>query len=123
MYCKELNPCSICGRHIMGNSIIEQDDSGNFHQICAECAAIKGCRICINNSACRFYNQSFHPELQPYIMKVVRQGSMTIQKQEINEKRIEIVCKNCLCYNPDDKGHYCYKQFDGCKNHKTDWRN
>lgn len=38
MFCKKLNPCGICGRHIMGDPIIEQDAQGNFHQICAECA-------------------------------------------------------------------------------------
>ena len=56
-------------------------------------------------------------------MKVVQQGSMTIQRQEINEKRIEIVCKGCSCYNSDDKENYCYKQTGGCKNYKVNWRN
>ena len=41
----------------------------------------------------------------------------------INEKRIEIVCKGCSCYNSDDKENYCYKQTGGCKNYKVNWRN
>lgn len=107
----------------MGDSIIEQDDQGNFHQICVECSKASKCNICANTTSCRFNNMSVHPEVQPYVMKVVRQGPMTMQRQEVNEKRIEVICKDCLCYNPDDKENYCCKQTGGCKNYKVNWRN
>ncbi len=124
MFCRKLNPCAICGGHIISNAIVEQDtNDGRFHQFCSSCAQTDKCGICTLSKDCRFYNTSVHPEVQPYVMKVVRQGSMTIQKQEINDKRIEIICKECSCYNPDDLSHYCLKeQRNGCKNFKVNWR-
>lgn len=107
----------------MGDPIIEQDAQGNFHQICAECAQTNGCSICANTNKCRFFNTSVHPEVQPYIMKTMRQGPMVVQRQEVNEKRIEVICKDCSCYNPNDKENYCYKQIGGCKNYTVNWRN
>ena len=106
----------------MGESIIDRDEQGNFHQICVGCSAREECNICVNAGACQFDNMNIHPEIQPYIMKVERQGPMTIQRQAPNEKRIEVICKECLCYNSEDKEKYCCKQIGGCKNYKVNWR-
>ena len=123
MFAAHLSPCAICGRHIMGNAIIDQDDSGNFHQICMECAKKDKCSICINATNCRFNNMSIHPELQPHVMKVMQRGSTTIQTAVINEKRVEVVCTNCPCYNSEDKVNFCLFQLhQGCKNYKIDWK-
>lgn len=107
----------------MGESIIDQDENGEFHQICLGCSTKSECSICVNNGVCQFDNMNIHPEIQPYVMKVEHQGPMTISRQAPNEKRIEAVCKNCLCYNPEDKDKYCYKQIGKCKNYKVNWRN
>lgn len=107
----------------MGESVIDQDENGEFHQICLGCSTKSKCSICINSKLCQFNDINIHPEIQPYVMKVERQGPMTVQRQAINEKRIEVVCKNCLCYNPDDKESYCRKQLFGCENYKVNWRN
>lgn len=108
----------------MSGAVVEQDTTdGRFHQFCTSCSQADKCGICVLSQNCRFYNTSVHPELQPYVMKVERQGPMTVHRQAPNEKRIEVVCKDCSCYNPDDKSKYCLKeQKVGCKNFKVNWR-
>ena len=124
MFCRKLNPCAICGGHIISDAIVEQDTSdGRFHQFCSACAQTSKCGICTLSKNCRFYNTNVHPELPTYVMKVQQQGSMTIQRQVLNDKRIEAVCKDCPCYNSNDKEQHCLKeQGSGCKNFKVNWR-
>lgn len=88
-----------------------------------ECAKKDKCSICVNATKCRFYNTSIHPELQTHVMKVIQQGPATIQTAVVNEKRVEVVCVDCPCYNPKSKVNFCFAQFHhGCKNYKIDWK-
>lgn len=122
MFAERLNPCAICGGHIMGQPILDLDKEGKYHKLCVSCSQKSQCEICFYANRCDFNNRQIHPELQPYVMKVIRQGPMTVQNQVINEERIKVVCKTCKCYNPEDKESYCRKGKMKCSNYDPKWR-
>ena len=119
MYTDALDPCEICGNHILAEK--HWYGAGNtFHQTCARCGnAIRenACQVCVNGSYCAF-QQDTSCTLPPVITTQHRQGNSVIQMQQKNPARIEQTCaKGCKCFMNDT----CMREVGDCGESEIDW--
>ena len=115
----EIHACEICGSIIPKGGYF-QEDNGEFHLMCGNCATGHPCKSCREIKNCRFETDQSCQE-PPYVMIQQRQGNMVVQKQVLNPKRIQATCAaGCFCYNEE---HGCMKEHGcDCNNHKFNWR-
>lgn len=114
--------CRICGNLIpKGGCFMEEN--GSFYMMCDDCVTGHPCKSCKEVQGCRFETDQECQE-PPYIMTQRRQGSMVVQTQILNPKRIQATCaQGCPCYH-DGEDFHCWKQTGcGCNNHNYNWRN
>lgn len=117
-FTNHLTQCSICGNYIAGAApIVETDENGNGHSICANCAQATFCQICANGGQCLF--ETSPDPLPKVVFATQRQGAAVIQTQVRNPERIKKLCPECICYVDGEccKNHLC------CNNFKIHWRN
>lgn len=117
-YCETLNPCELCGTHILNGAIIEIDEMGNSHQFCGKCGNLDPCQLCQEATECVFDSDTSCSE--PPIVTVTQQnGNIRVQSQQINPKRIEATCaKGCNCYIPNEEYHCLRKLGTGCSKYR-----
>lgn len=124
-YTAHLDPCDICGNHIIGTKfwVIDENETKE-HQICGQCGqriAQNRCIACQKANYCAF-QQDTNCQLPPMVMVEMREGNAVMQTQIKNPDRIAATCAiNCDCYNKDSK--ICMREIGGCNNHRTLWRN
>ena len=121
----EIHVCGICSALIPKGGYI-QEDNGEFHLMCDDCATGHPCKSCKEVNSCRFETDQNCQE-PPYVMVQQRQGNMVVQTQALNPKRVQATCaQGCPCFREEGlkDGSFCWKQTDcGCNNHKFNWRN
>lgn len=95
----ELIVCSICGKAILDHAIIDTADDVSCY-VCGQCVdALDTCIACAHCGTCAFRTDQTCPE--PLTVPItVRQGNAVIQTQQMNPKRVELLCTNCPCYSP-----------------------
>ena len=124
-YTTELQLCEICGDIVPKGGYI-QEDNGQLHLMCHECATGHPCRSCKIVQECRLTQDETCRE-PLYVMVQHRQGNAVIQTQQLNPKRVQATCADgCKCYRPEglEDGYFCWKQTGcGCDNHQFNWRN
>ena len=115
----EIHTCEICGNIIPKGGYI-QEDNGEFHLMCGDCATGHPCKSCKEVNSCRFETDQNCQE-PPYVMVQQRQGNMVVQTQSLNPKRVQATCAaGCSCYSEE---HGCMREYGcGCNNHKFNWR-
>ena len=115
----EIHTCDICGNPIPKGGYI-QEDNGEFHLMCDNCATGHPCRSCKEVRNCRFETDQDCQE-PPYVMVQQRQGNMVVQTQALNPRRVQATCAaGCSCYSEE---YGCMKEHGcGCNNHKFNWR-
>lgn len=125
LFTTELHNCDICGRTIYEKAILQEDQNGDWHELCHNCLNASPCQTCIHQY-CAF-QQDQNCQEQPYIMVQQRQGNMIMQTQTLNPKRVEATCRQgCPCFNEEglDDGTFCKRQsMCGCEKHRINWRN
>ena len=108
--------CDICSKPgVPTNTILFKTDNDIWllaHLACYD-QYIGKCASCVNAQACTLDADHTLPK---YVMKIVRQGSMTLQTQVLNPQLVDKHCHNgCLCYD----GNNCLHQNgQGCQNYK-----
>lgn len=115
----ELTVCSICGKAILDKAIIDTEDDRNYY-VCGQCLeALDTCATCKHCGTCAFRTDQTCPE--PMTVPItVRQGNMTMQTQQMNPKRVELLCTKCPCYSATTG---CMRSEDGkCELYKTNRR-
>ena len=112
--------CPVCGTPQKANDLtVYITDKGEITYVCKNCLQYMGvCQTCIHQSDCGLMNDKTEP---PYIMKVVRQGMMTMQTQVKNPKLVVKHCQKCVCSDgtdPSIKDVTCFKEQNGtlCSN-------
>lgn len=124
-FTSHLEYCEVCGSIIPKGGII-QEDKGEFHLMCNECATGHPCAACKSVRECRLQTDQSCPE-PLYVMVQQRQGNMVVQSQQLNPKRVEATCaQGCVCFRKEglEDGDFCWKQNGcGCNNHTYQWRN
>lgn len=92
--------CHICGHLILSDAVLLEKNS-EWRYYCKRCAkALETCATCSCSNLCDF--QTNPSPIPPTIRKTIRQGNMTIQKDEINPERVAITCqKNCKCFSEE----------------------
>ena len=115
----EIHICEICGNLIPKGGYI-QEDNGEFHLMCNDCATGHPCKSCKEVRNCRFETDQDCQE-PPYVMVQQRQGNMVVQTQALNPRRVQATCAaGCSCYSEE---HGCMREYGcGCNNHKFNWR-
>lgn len=126
MHAFEFIECDLCGKHIIKDAVIEQED-GKTHLICHHCAQLSMCATCIGKMNCYFEQDTNCKEPPFIVVQEHLRPNMTVQKKILNPKRIEETCaKGCHCYYEAGlaDGIHCIKQLpnSGCENYKTAWR-
>lgn len=107
MYADALDPCALCGSHILGTKVWYQSE-GHTLAICERCSAAisqNQCQICEKGNYCAF-RQDQNCTIPPVIMRQERQGNAVVQYQEKNPARIEQTCTKCICY----KNGFCMRE-------------
>lgn len=103
-----IRTCDSCGRAFETLVIDMSEESPRF--LCEECLNAYGtCRKCIKLNICDFVGDRSSPDM---VMKQLRQGNQVIQMSVKNPDKIEIYCKRCGCWNPEDE--YCMKEWGLC---------
>ena len=116
----EIHACETCGNLIPKGGYI-QEDNGEFHLMCSDCATGHPCKSCKKVNSCQFETDQNCQE-PPYVMVQQRQGNMIVQTQALNPKRVQATCaQGCPCYNAE---HGCMREYGcGCQNLTFNWRN
>lgn len=119
LYTDALDPCEICGNHIMEQKHVFAE-AGGVHQTCARCGTAIGenkCQVCVSGVYCAF-QQDTACTLPPIITTQHRQGNSVIQMQQKNPARIEQTCaKGCKCF----VNEVCMREIGDCGKSEIDW--
>lgn len=98
----ELDVCQICGRGIIGKSILNYDtQSSAVYTVCQSCdSKLYTCGTCKMVTVCDFETNPV--PLEKYIQQEIRQGNMVAATTVKNPERIRETCqKNCKCFSQE----------------------
>ena len=95
-----LNTCAICGQAFVGSGLLEHKSEDTWVRYCHSCQSKFGtCAMCQNYDNCKFMEQSYRPDLPPFVMTTQRQGNMVVQQQVPNPERVKAICQTeCKCW-------------------------
>lgn len=121
MYTNIIDPCDICGGHILRGSKTVYVDGDSQHQVCDRCATAisqNSCQVCKKGQYCAF-QQDTSCTLPPIITVQQRQGNAVVQMQQKNPARIEQTCMKCECFIND----MCMREIGKCDKSEINWEN
>lgn len=93
--------CDVCGRPTLIEHTIIHTAEDDYYLMCGECHMMtKSCAICQKYNVCEFETNTENT-MPKTVMKTVRQGTMVIQSEVINEERVKALCHNCECWDAE----------------------
>lgn len=105
----DIQNCELCGQRMINGIFFQTPTETKL--ICPDCSKKSGtCALCKEGSKCEF--ETNPSTLPKQVMQQVRRGPAIINTTVRNPERVELTCKNCVCWNKEE--NYCLKENGIC---------